>query len=128
MGFYPRLPGTLLALSAIITVLTACGGGGKSVLSLLASQPDPPPGTASVLRRSVSYNYSLAGFPSQEGFTLVPMAGETEPAVSASQDCSITVEVTPGGGRKASLTASAATGFEGRGILAHLRYDPPDGA
>jgi hypothetical protein len=84
---YARLAG-LFAIALCAAHLTACGSGkGNGWLSMLGGElrsgsaytkvlPAPP---GQGLKRPVKYTYDYSSLPAVDGFTVAPMAAETQP-------------------------------------------------
>lgn len=120
-----------LTVLVLLGTLCSCGGGGKH----LAPVPDPgsnvvtqvpreaieflPAPAGHGLKVPVVYSYDYSGFPSQQGFTIVPMADEFTPkSVTSASDFTMLVSDTPAG-KRINIAAKGSSSS-----LIHLRYDP----
>ena len=114
----------LIALAVLVSILfNGCGGGSSSLtLSKPASdgllEQGDPGNHSSTLRFHMKYDYS--GYPSQDGFTVVPMIDDFTPRAPGGQQLSLTVE----SGTKGPIVSLRAQGSDQ--VLIHLRYDPAE--
>jgi hypothetical protein len=111
----------------VASVICACGGKGARFLEAGTQAMLPViswEGNPQGLRQTRQVSYDYSSYPSEGGFTVVPMLDELAPKAPGCADYSLTVE-TRGAERVVRLTSTETIPASGdKELLAHLRFDP----